>query len=128
MRMAGPMAKVKRKMQFWHHTLIEAMYAARVLEYRNGIGPEPERPSITWPDGLPEDEHEQVEIATMLKSGGLSSLRTAVAKAQQIEGEALDTELEAIEEDRQKEQEQFAVNTEGFFPNEGNGANSQEGD
>jgi hypothetical protein len=116
MRMTGPLAKIKRKMQFWHNVLIEAMYAARVLEYQNGIGPEPEKPSIIWPDGLPEDEREQVEISVMMKNSGLSSLKTAVAKAQQLEGTALNNELEAIEEDRQKAQEQITADADNFFP------------
>jgi hypothetical protein len=118
MRMMGPLAKIKRKMQFWHYALVEAMYAARVLEYQNGITPEPERPSIIWPDGLPEDEREQVEMAVMMKNGGLISLRSAIAKAQQLEGESLDSEIEAIEEDRQKTREQMTANTSGFFPPE----------
>jgi hypothetical protein len=118
MRMMGPLAKIKRKMQFWHYVLEEAMYAARVLEYRNGMGPEPEKPAIIWPDGLPEDEREQVEIAVMMKDGGLASLKTAVAKAQQLEGESLDSEIDAIEEDKQKAREQTAADTNNFFPPE----------
>ena len=63
---------------------------------------------------MPEDEREQVEIAVLMKNGGLASLKTAVAKAQQLEGEFLDHELEEIE--KEKAQEQFTANTDDFFP------------
>jgi hypothetical protein len=125
-RMSGPMAKIKRKMQFWHPVLVEAMYAALVLEHNNGMGPEPEKPGIVWPDGLPEDEREQVEIATMMKSGGLASQRTAVAKAQQIEGDALDVELEEIEGEIEKQREATMIDSSEFFPDEGDDAGTRQ--
>lgn len=55
--------------------------------------------TITWQDGLVDDIAERVETAQKAGVATSMSRKTAVAYVQQLEGEALDTELAQIEEE-----------------------------
>lgn len=100
-RTRSTLAMTRRKMQYWHPVLVEAMYAALTLEYQNMSGrPKPERPNIDWPDGQPDDQRELIDNAAVLRQNSLSSQRTAVGVALQIEGKELDAEMAEIERER----------------------------
>lgn len=110
-RMSTPLAKIKRKMQYWDPALKNAFHAALTLEVKNGMHSfEPERPTIIWPDGLPEDEAGQLDMTIRKKSAGLISFESAVAEANKgLEGEALDSEIEAIRTDREEARQASTV-------------------
>lgn len=55
--------------------------------------------SIVWKDGLVDDIAERVETAQKAGVTQTMSLKTAVAFVQQLEGEALETEVATIEEE-----------------------------
>lgn len=58
--------------------------------------------SIVWKDGLVDDIAERVETAQKAGVTQTMSLKTAVAFVQQLEGEALETEVATIEEENKQ--------------------------
>lgn len=68
--------------------------------------------SITWKDGLVDDIAERVAVAQQAGISQTMSEKTAVAYVQGIEGDALDTELAAISEEKQNN---ASLNVSDFF-------------
>ena len=72
--------------------------------------------SIDWQDGLVDDIAERVETAQKAGVTQTMSNRTAVAFVQKLEGDALDTELAAIEEEKKS---RSVLNLSDIYPNDG---------
>lgn len=72
--------------------------------------------SITWQDGLVDDIAERVETAQKAGAGNTMSKKTAVAYVQQLEGEALETELAAIAEE---EKQKTVLDVSDLYPEDG---------
>ncbi len=80
--------------------------------------------SITWKDGLVDDINERAETAQKAGVTTTMSRKTAVAYVQQIEGEALETELKEI---TTEEKNKSVLNVNDLFPNdEGDSDNETE--
>lgn len=80
--------------------------------------------SISWQDGLVDDINERAETAQKAGATVTMSQKTAVAYVQQIEGEALDTELKQIEEEQKNK---TVLDVSDLYPNDGTGSDKPEG-
>ena len=102
-RLFRTLAKINRKKLYFNQALKNILYTAQVIDNTWGPGSyEPKVPDIKWADGLPEDEQEQTEIHSRRYESGIESRETAVRQTQHIEREALEEEIERIEEDETK--------------------------
>jgi len=72
--------------------------------------------SISWQDGLVDDMGERIENAQKAGAGVTMSKKTAVAYVQRLEGEALKTELAAIQQD---EKAKTVLDVSDLYPDDG---------
>lgn len=100
-RMLRTLAKVNRKKLYFDQGLQNILYAAQVLDVVHGSGSyEPTVPHIEWADGLPDDPMEQAEIEANRLMASNTSLESAIRRLDNLEGDALQQELERIRSDR----------------------------
>ena len=65
-----------------------------------GAAGEPQDVRIEWKDGLPDDPLEGAQVEQIRTSGkATSSVRSAVRRLDEIDGEQLEKELDEIQED-----------------------------
>lgn len=101
LRMTQTLWLVGQKRMYFDAALKNILYAAQFLDGR--FGPESYEPldvSITWPDPLPQDLEAQSEAMSKLVTNGLYSRETAIAQVQSLEGEALQSEVDRVNNDR----------------------------
>lgn len=110
-RLLRAIAKSNRKALYFTEALQEALYAAQVMENENGgESYTPEWPTIEWPDGIPKDMMEQAKIEQVRQAAGLSSKEAAIRRLDGLTGQALEDELNNIE---QAEGQETVENPEG---------------
>lgn len=99
-RLLRLLAKVNRKKLYFDQALKNVLYAAQYLNNAWGRGPEPQDVRIEWKDGLPDDPLEGAQVE-QIRTGGkaTSSVRSAVRRLDEIDGEQLEKELDEIQED-----------------------------
>lgn len=74
LRMQRTLAKVARKRRYWEEALKELFGVAQVLEQKFGNASyTPEEVELQWPDGLPGDLVEAVQIETQAVAGRITS-------------------------------------------------------
>ena len=102
-RLIRLLAKINRKKLYFDEALKYIIEASLWLEKEHGDGvtdPEESDLRIEWADGIPDDPMEQAQIEA-IRTGGkqTSSRRSSVRRLDDLDGEELETELQAIEED-----------------------------
>jgi len=90
-QMIPTLAKVNRWRMCLDAAIKECVRAAGAIE-----GFAVDDPTITWRDGLPVDALEVAQTEALLFTAGLSSVRESVARARDLDGKALETEVDAI--------------------------------
>ncbi len=99
-RLLRLLAKINRKKLYFDEALRNTLYAAQYLNNVWGRGPEPQDVRIEWQDGLPADELEQAQVEqTRTGNKATSSVRSAVRRLDNLDGEQLEEELEEIAKD-----------------------------
>ncbi len=100
--MMAPLAKVNRIRLRFDPALRRTLTLAAALEaaQRMSGAVRVEDVSVTWRDGLPDDEVEQTTIETQRMSAGLTSLESALQRLDGLEGEALAAEVARIRADQ----------------------------
>lgn len=71
---------------------------------------------LTWNDGIADDISERVETVQKAGISQSMSIKTAIAYVQKLEGEALDTELNAIQEEQRSK---TVLPLDDLYPNDG---------
>lgn len=96
----APLAKVNRVRMNFDPALREVLTIAAILDGKdeNSIAP-----VIGWKDGLPDDEAEQVNMASTAVSAGISSKRSAMKRAFGLDDEQTDEEMRQIEAESKAE-------------------------
>ena len=90
-QMIPTLAKVNRWRMVLDGAIKECVRAAGTIE-----GFDVTDPTITWRDGLPVDALEVAQTESLLFTAGLSSVRESVARARDLDGSALEAEVDAI--------------------------------
>ncbi len=99
-RLLRLLAKISRKKLYFDAALTRAVYAAMYLEAKHGNGPEPVEPRIEWQDGLPQDMLEAAQVEQIRTgSKATTSVKSAVRRLDNLTGDELAEELDAIAED-----------------------------
>lgn len=102
-RLIRTLAKVNRKKIYFDEAIKSAIMKALTLEaeYGNGKDPEDFNLRLEWADGIPDDPMEQATIEN-IRTGNAptTSIRSAVRRLDDLDGEALDQELEEISFDQ----------------------------
>jgi hypothetical protein len=96
-RLMRTLGKISRKERFFDQGLKNILFAAQSLNAIYGSGPAPEEVAIEWKDGLPDDPQETAEVINSRVSMKTMSLRRALLW-EGLRGEALEAEIEEIEE------------------------------
>jgi hypothetical protein len=93
--MLAPLAKVNRIRMRFDPALKKALQLASELETVQGMAGAVrlENISISWNDGLPQDDKEQAEIYSLLVQNGLVSRETALKRLFEFDAETLRQEL-----------------------------------
>jgi Phage portal protein, SPP1 Gp6-like len=104
-RMNSLLAKIKRKRQYYEKGLKQVLFIAQLLEHaqsRKTPNFTPTIPRITFKDGLPSDDMELAQIAS-IRTGGKAtwSQKTAIMVLDDKTEEQAEQELEAIKQDEQ---------------------------
>jgi len=101
-------AKVARKKIYYDYAIQELMYRAQKLAKAwnlevDGVKltKEPTRPEITWADGLPIDELEQVEIENKRLDAGTQDTAGAIMNIEGLEEEPAKEKAAAIKKERE---------------------------
>lgn len=96
-RLLRLLAKINRKKLYFDEALKNALYAAQYLNNVWGRGPEPVDVRTEWQDGLPADPLEDAQVE-QIRTGNkaTSSVRSAVRRLDNVDGEQLEEELEEI--------------------------------
>ena len=96
--MMAPLAKVNRIRMRFDPALKKAIRLCAALEVAQGMPNAVllDNISITWQDGLPDDEMEQTQIMVQRKGAGLVSTESAVRHLDGLKGEELEAELDRI--------------------------------
>lgn len=105
MRMNSLLAKVNRKRQYYNKALKRVLYIAQLLEQaQSTIGYEPTIPHITFRDGLPNDDSELANIAS-IRTGGKAtqSQLSAIMSLNGCTEEQARLEIERIKEENDAE-------------------------
>ena len=92
----APLAKVNRVRMNFDPALREVLTIAAILD---GKDEGTLAPSISWKDGLPDDETEQVNTASVAVSAGISSKRSAMKRAFGFDDKQADEEMKQIEDE-----------------------------
>jgi hypothetical protein len=79
-RLMRLLAKISRKKIYYDEGIKKALYVAQALESNNSSSYKPETPTITWRDGLPDDEVETASITESLERSGSISVEESVRK------------------------------------------------
>lgn len=101
MRMNSLLAKINRKRQYYDKALKRVLYIAQLLEQaQSTIGYEPTVPHITFKDGLPNDDSELANIAS-IRTGGKPTLSqlSAIMSLNGCTEEQARIEIERIDEE-----------------------------
>ena len=102
-RLLRLLAKINRKKLYFDEALKEALLTAAHLEATHGDGIDPSRLEglrLEWGDGIPADEFEQAQVENLRTDGKpTTSIRSAVRRLDDLEGEALEQELDQIAQD-----------------------------
>lgn len=100
--MLAPLAKTNRIRMRFDPALKELLKLASLLEVIVQI-PDAKaltQISITWQDGLPLDIKEQSDVEVSLKTAGLTSTESSIARLFGLSGKALEEEMEKIEDEK----------------------------
>jgi hypothetical protein len=74
-------SKIARKKMYYDSGIKELLYKAQLMDvYHNNKNYEPERPSATWRDGIPDDPKELSEITENLNRAKAISVEQKVRK------------------------------------------------
>jgi hypothetical protein len=102
-RLMRLLSKINRKKIYFDEALKEMLYAAMYLENQHGgSGIDPEKLDIRleWGDGIPADPLEQAQVEAIRTSGkSTTSRRSAIRRLDDLEGDDLEEELTAIDDD-----------------------------
>jgi len=100
LRMMPTLAKVGRIRMHMEPVIKRVLWVASLLEVAAGREGAAELDAVTlsWHDGLPEDEEEQTRIAAMQMDAGITSLDMVLRRLYGLEGEELEAEKERIAE------------------------------
>lgn len=100
--MMAPLAKVNRIRMEFDPALKKSLQLAAALEVAQGItdAVKLESVRIDWFDGLPQDDTEQTQIEVQRKSAGLTSLESSLRRLDGLEGDALQEEIDRINNER----------------------------
>jgi hypothetical protein len=105
-QMIPTLAKVNRWRMCLDAAIKECVRAAGAIE-----GFAVDDPTITWRDGLPVDALEVAQTESLLYTARLSSVRESVARARDLDGSALEAEVDAIAAERAQSAPAFAPPT-----------------
>jgi hypothetical protein len=98
--MMAPLAKVNRIRLRFDPALRKVLQLASALEVAQGMPKAVKLADadihIAWQDGLPDDEMEQTQIETQRMSANLTSLESALRRLDDLEGTALEEEVQRI--------------------------------
>ena len=96
-RLASFLKKIKRKQRSYEAKLVDILKTALFFE---GTKKWPENLDIdfTWDYGLPRDLFKEAQTHQILVESGIESIETAIREYKGLDGEALQNELEKIEE------------------------------
>ncbi len=99
--MTNPLKKTERLKVSFDWQIKQALVACSELDAKHAVegAVRLQNISITWFDGLPEDFSENVRNYSTLKVSGLVSTQLAVEKLYWLEGDELDAEIKAINQD-----------------------------
>lgn len=105
-RMNSLLAKINRKRQYYDKGLRKVLYIAQLLEHaqsKQKPNYTPTMPRITFKDGLPRDDMELAQIAS-IRTGGKAtwSQKTAIMVLDDKTEEQAQNEIDAIEEDEKR--------------------------
>lgn len=106
LRLMRTIAKINRKKLYYDQGLKEAIYIAQLLAKAHGyevmgkkLPGEAEVPSITWADGLPIDESEQIENIGKRLDQGTQSKTDAIMQLDGLEREEAEEKAKRIDEE-----------------------------
>jgi hypothetical protein len=77
-RLMRLLSKISRKKRYYDVSIKQSLYVAQMLDSNNGASYTPEIPTITWRDGLPDDEVETANKTETLNRAGAISLEEKV--------------------------------------------------
>lgn len=105
-RMGPLLSKIARKRQYFDTALTEVLYIAQLLERAHSneqMDYKPTKPHIIFADGLPTDEREQAEIAS-IRTGGkpTMSVSDAIKRLDGYTDEQVTQAIEQIDADEQR--------------------------
>ncbi len=102
-RLIRLLAKINRKKLYFDEAIKDVVKTALHLDAVHGDGAAPDQFDLRleWADGIPDDPYEQAQIE-QLRTGGepTTSIQSAVRRLDNLEGEALENEMQEIENDR----------------------------
>ena len=100
-------AKVTRKKLYYHLAIQEVLYTAQEMAKVWGIEldgrvlkGDPQTPEITWADGLPIDEFEQVEIESKRLEDGTQTAAGAIMNIEGTDEEPAEEKAKAIKDEK----------------------------
>lgn len=97
--MMAPLLKVADLRNSLDEALYETLMAANAIARSQSSGiPELTEVEVEWKDGLPSDQKELAEVETAMHGAGLTTKKSSISRVYGLEGEALDEEVEAIEQ------------------------------
>lgn len=106
LRLMRTIAKINRKKLYYDQGLKEAIYVAQLLAKAHGyevmgkkLPGEPEVPSITWADGLPIDDQEQIENVGKRLDQGTESKTDAIMTLDGLDREDAEKKAKRITEE-----------------------------
>lgn len=106
LRLMRTIAKINRKKLYYDQGLKEALYTAQLLAKAHGyevmgkkLPSEPEVPSITWADGLPIDDQEQIENVGKRLDQGTESKTDAIMTLDGLERDDAEKKAKRITEE-----------------------------
>ena len=73
------LSKIARKKRYYDNAIKDVLYKAQLMDIEhNNQSYEPEVPSATWRDGIPDDPLEKANITELLDRAGVMSLEEKV--------------------------------------------------
>lgn len=106
LRLMRTIAKINRKKLYYDQGLKEALYVAQLLAKAHGyeimgkkLPGEAEVPSITWADGLPIDDQEQIENTGKRLDQGTESKTDAIMRLDGLDREDAEAKAKRIAEE-----------------------------
>lgn len=106
LRLMRTIAKINRKKLYYDQGLKEAIYVAQLLAKAHGyevmgkkLPGEPEVPNITWADGLPIDDQEQIENVGKRLDQGTESKTDAIMKLDNLDRDDAEAKAKRITEE-----------------------------